>query len=203
MYYAMGVDVVHSQQHLPYSVRRVFFREPLYLRYAIEQLAALHALHHEGERVITLVDVEEACYVRVIHAQEDLDLGFELAPLVFGEGGVQLELLDRKPLVATAVFGHCHPHDAIVARAKSLVHDLIIVRKLLPILVVAPREGNLTNSGLEPLRDVREVIALRGAIPHAAATAAAAARREVRSQAGQHEHDFGRCPPLCLSCSCG
>mmetsp|Transcript_31002 Transcript_31002/g.96461 ORF Transcript_31002/g.96461 Transcript_31002/m.96461 type:complete len:220 (+) Transcript_31002:761-1420(+) len=80
-----AVDVVHGQQHLPGGAGRVLLREDLPLRHAVEQLAALHALHDQAERLLVLVDVHEPGHVRVVHAQEDLGLRHQLLFLLLAD----------------------------------------------------------------------------------------------------------------------
>mmetsp|Transcript_115168 Transcript_115168/g.321930 ORF Transcript_115168/g.321930 Transcript_115168/m.321930 type:complete len:349 (+) Transcript_115168:1150-2196(+) len=153
---AVGVDVVDREEHLPHRVRGVALGKPLHLRDAVEELAALTTLHDEVEDIVALVDVVEARDVRVVHAKEDLNLGLQLRLLLL-RNGRELERLYGILQSALRMLAHGHPDNAVVAGAKDLVADIVVVVDLLRGLVIPARERDLPASGLEPLGDVREV----------------------------------------------
>mmetsp|Transcript_15034 Transcript_15034/g.41624 ORF Transcript_15034/g.41624 Transcript_15034/m.41624 type:complete len:252 (+) Transcript_15034:862-1617(+) len=81
----LAVDVIHGQEHLVGGPCGVLLGEHLPLRHAVEELAALHALHDKAQLALVLIHVHEPHDVGVVHAQEDLCLRHQLLLLLFAD----------------------------------------------------------------------------------------------------------------------
>mmetsp|Transcript_10216 Transcript_10216/g.30331 ORF Transcript_10216/g.30331 Transcript_10216/m.30331 type:complete len:377 (-) Transcript_10216:102-1232(-) len=152
---ALGVKVVHSEEHLSQRDDRIGLGEALPCPHALEKLAALHALHDEVEPGGALVDIDEASHVRVIHAQEDLALALELAHLLLADAG-EVETLHR--VHSAGVFVGRPEHGAVVPGAQDLGLDGVVILELHREAPVATRDRVLAHArfrtgerGVQPL----------------------------------------------------
>mmetsp|Transcript_117742 Transcript_117742/g.379969 ORF Transcript_117742/g.379969 Transcript_117742/m.379969 type:complete len:299 (+) Transcript_117742:555-1451(+) len=75
---AVAVEVVQREQDLPDHVRRVLLGQVAALRDAVEELAAIQALHDEVQLPPGFVYVVQPHYVWVVHGEEILYLGPQL-----------------------------------------------------------------------------------------------------------------------------
>mmetsp|Transcript_114571 Transcript_114571/g.319047 ORF Transcript_114571/g.319047 Transcript_114571/m.319047 type:complete len:341 (+) Transcript_114571:452-1474(+) len=92
--HAVAVHVVDRQEHLPRRLRGVALREALPHLHPPEQLTARQALHNKVKLFLGLIRVNQPRYMRVVHGQEDLNLGHQVLHNVCSHAQ-QLEGLHR------------------------------------------------------------------------------------------------------------